>query len=78
MERIEINVITGEQTVIKMTDEEIAALPTPDPNDAIRIQISVLEASITTRRLREATLGNDNGWLADIDGQIAALRGKLS
>jgi hypothetical protein len=40
-------------------------------------QISILEAQITTRRMREASLGIDNGWLADIDAQIATLRKQL-
>jgi len=29
MQRIEVNVVTGVQTTIEMTAEEIAALPTP-------------------------------------------------
>lgn len=37
-------------------------------------QIIDLEAHITQRRIREAILGIDNGWLADIEEQIATLR----
>ncbi len=40
-------------------------------------QIAALESSITERRKREAILGTDNGWLANIDAQIAALRAQL-
>jgi hypothetical protein len=40
-------------------------------------QIAKLEATITPRRQREAILGIDNGWLADVNAQIAALRAKL-
>jgi hypothetical protein len=40
-------------------------------------QIATLESTVTQRRLREAALGTDNGWLADIDAQIAALRAQL-
>lgn len=37
-------------------------------------EILRLEASVTPRRQREAILGMDNGWLAGIEAQIAALR----
>lgn len=40
-------------------------------------QISALEISITLRRQRESILGTDNGWLANVDAQIAALRAQL-
>ena len=40
-------------------------------------QIAKLEATITPRRQREAILGTDNGWLAGIEAQIAALRAQL-
>lgn len=40
-------------------------------------QIATLETQITARRQREAILGTDNGWLADIEAQIAALRTQL-
>lgn len=47
--------------------------PTPTPLD----QILLLEAEITPRRLREAVLGTDNGWLADKEAEIAIERVKL-
>jgi hypothetical protein len=40
-------------------------------------QIAKLEADITPRRLREAVLGIDDGWLDGIDSEISALRAKL-
>lgn len=52
--------------------------PTPTESDAIKLQIATLEASITSRRLREAVLGVDGGWLAKVDGEIEILRAKLS
>jgi hypothetical protein len=44
---------------------------------AIIQQIVELEAKVTQRRIREATLDIDNGWLRDLNDQIAALRGQL-
>lgn len=41
-------------------------------------QIYTLEASITTRRAREAILGHDNGWMAGIEANIEALRAQLT
>lgn len=46
-------------------------------NEAIKQQITSLESTITDRRYREAILGIDNGWLANVDAQIAALRAQL-
>ncbi len=43
----------------------------------IQQQIAQLEASATPRRIREATLGTDNGWLKNLNAQIAALRVKV-
>lgn len=37
-------------------------------------QIASLEAGITQRRIREAVLGTDGGWLSAVEAQIAALR----
>ena len=52
--------------------------PPPSANDVIKAQIAALEASITNRRTREAILGADNGWLANVDQQIADLRVQLT
>ena len=43
----------------------------------VKLAISELESQITQRRLREALLGSDNGWLASQDQQIANLRSQL-
>ena len=51
--------------------------PPQDPADIIKAQINTIEATVTQRRMREATLGIDNGWLAEIDAQIAMLRAQL-
>lgn len=39
-------------------------------------QIHALEAAITPRRLREAIMGTDNGWLKAQEAAIATLRKK--
>lgn len=44
----------------------------------IKQQIFKLESDITNRRLREAVLGIDNGWLANVNQQIADLRAQLT
>ena len=50
------------------------ANPVVDP--AI-LQIAVLERTLTPRRIREAVLGTDNGYLKSVDAQIAALRATI-
>lgn len=37
-------------------------------------QIQALESSVTPRRIREAILGIDNGWMIDLNAQIEELR----
>ena len=54
-----------------------AAIVPPTANELIQQQIATLEATISSRRLREATLGTDNGWLKSLDAQIAKLRAGL-
>jgi hypothetical protein len=49
----------------------------PTPTEVILKQIATLEASVTQRRIREATLGTDNGWLKNVDAEIATLRVSL-
>ena len=58
-------------------DAEEAAVEAAKPNNAVLAQITALEATMTKRRQREATLGTDNGWLASLDAQIAKLRSQL-
>ena len=48
-----------------------------DERRLLCFQISALEANVTPRRLREATLGVDNGWLMHIEEQIKSLREQL-
>lgn len=67
-------------TFVLMTDDEVSAFLNAQlpAGYAIKEQIRALEATITPRRLREATLtANGKTWLADIDAQIAELRAQL-
>ena len=80
MDRIEFNVSTGEQKTIPLTEAEVAELqarPPPPPNEIIKRQIVALEATISERRKREAILGIDKGWLADVNAQITERRASL-
>ena len=52
-------------------------LPAPSAADVVRQSIAVLEATVTQRRIREAVLGTDNGWLQNVESQIVALRAQL-
>lgn len=62
-------------------DSEGRPIATPRPglseNDLIASQIAELEATITPRRMREAAIGTDGGWLKEVDEQIATLRKTL-
>ncbi len=69
--RYETNIETGEVT------EHPDAEPTPVTPPTVAQQIAMIEATITQRRLREALLGVDGGWLAAADAQIAELRKQL-
>ena len=46
-------------------------------NDIILAQIDALEVQQTSRRIREALLGTDSGWLANLNSQIQSLRAQL-
>lgn len=50
----------------------------PSAEGTIKMQIGAIENTVTPRRLREAALGVDGGWLKDVEDQIAALRAKLT
>lgn len=64
---------------VQITDDEAdQLLPRPSANDLIKEQIAELEKQHTDRRIREAVLGLDNGWLASLNAQIAALRARLT
>ncbi len=62
MNRIETNVITGEQTVIPLTPEEIAALP-PLPGPVVPV-------SVTPRQVR--LLLHSQNLLSQVEAIIAA------
>lgn len=49
-----------------------------DPKAVILEQIAVLESQITPRRLREAMLSGDHGFIQSVDREIAALRESLT
>ena len=59
----------------QLTDAQ--AQKVEDEKSKIKSDIAALEATITPRRTREAILGTDNNWLADIELQIQELRGQL-
>lgn len=49
----------------------------PSPMELISAQIRVLESQQTDRRIREAVLGIDGGWLTNLNAQIEELRAAL-
>lgn len=65
------------EELIAITEAEADALRAPTPQQTVLLEILQLESLVTQRRLREATLGTDGGWLANIEQQIAALREQL-
>lgn len=54
-----------------------AAPATVNPNADVMQQILEIEATVTQRRLREAMLGIDDGWLKAADDRITELRKQL-
>ena len=63
----------------KFINGEVAVYSPPvNPDDALLLQISDLEQTITPRRIRDAILGTDNGWLAEVESEIETLRSQLS
>lgn len=65
------------QGTVTADDPRLLAFRGRDAGAALRAQIVSLEAQQTPRRIREAALGIDNGWLADLEAQIDALRAQL-
>lgn len=68
----------GEEWLLQ--DAPVISEPVEEPltgKALIAKQINELEASVTQRRLREAVLGTDGGWLSNLDKQIAKLRLQL-
>lgn len=59
-------------------DAQEATITQSLPKIKIKSDIAALEATITPRRTREAILGTDNGWLADVELQIGQLRQQLA
>lgn len=49
----------------------------PTPNELILGEIASIESTVTARRIREAVLGIDNGWLKALNEQVVTLRGTL-
>jgi hypothetical protein len=45
--------------------------------EQIKNNITEIENTITPRRIRESTLGTDNGWLTNVETQITELRNLL-
>lgn len=62
---------------IGANDEGFPVAVPPTERSLTLSKIAELEAMITPRRLREAVLGTDGGWLETIDAKIATLRAKL-
>lgn len=71
----------SEGKYIEPSSDGLPVLVDPPPlaaNDQIKHNIQALEATITPRRIREAILGIDSGWLANVNSQIATLRASLN
>jgi len=68
-------IVDGQQ--VELTPAEIAEAQAAklawEAGEGMR-QIKQLEAEITPRRMREALLGIDNGWLAEQNEAIKKLR----
>lgn len=63
----------------KKSKKPVASDPDPIPeSDLIKMQIAELESKVTDRRLREALLGIDDGWLLNINSQISELRDSIN
>lgn len=74
-----IDLRTGIEEVLEWTAEDEAQRQAiiaqeSTPQKLIAREIQRIEATMTTRRFREAALGTDGGWFAARDAEIAALR----
>ena len=66
------------QIIVAAADGTPELAPEPAaPAPTILQQILALERQQTPRRMREAALGEDNGWLKNLDSEIAGLRAQL-
>lgn len=65
---------------VRISSEEAAKiqLKVVDQNAEINAQIVAVESQQTPRRVREAALGIDNGWLSRLNEEIANLRSLIS
>lgn len=86
-----IDVATGKESTREYNAEELAVINSPEnvkarANDALLVQIAELEAQIRPRMMRDyilrpnvpAKAGKTPAqFIADIDGQIAALRAQI-
>jgi len=61
----------------KFKDGVLVQYNPPAPVLTVAEQIATLEATVTPRRIREAILGTDGGWLAEIEAEIESLRAQL-
>lgn len=55
MERIEINVLTGEQKIVPLTEEEIAEIqsrPQPEPTPELTAEQKLAAAGLTVEELK--------------------------
>lgn len=63
--------------VFKSTPEEIKAHAGLERRAEVLAQIAELEDQITPRRMREAVLGTDGGFMRDLEAKISRLRASL-
>ena len=79
MSEVVLYTLTGERTERGYTKVELADIEAskPSANELIMQQIAGLESTATERRYREAVLGIDEGWLKNLNDEIASLRAQL-
>lgn len=65
-------IAVGDSGIPKVEDR-----PAPTSREVAIRKIAELESKITIRRLREAVLQTDGGWLNEIESQIKILRATL-
>jgi|SRR6478736_4971165 len=67
----------GQEIAVGENGKLVLKSPVEDSELKIKKQILRLEAEIKPRRIREAILGIDDGWLSEMEDQIALLRGQI-
>jgi hypothetical protein len=73
----ENKIVEVSNEILNYTKQEIENQQIAIRKEKAKRDIFALESSITPRRTREAILGTDNGWLADVESQIETLRTQL-